>query len=194
LAGGIGAKPLAVDAGSICLDDSNGMIGIPFEAAFLVVPEQIVANDGCFLRGSAKTDLTVHLDIIGLGKNGCSGRLSFGDYLPVRIDFLKEKPELQMRLDPKSVGGSAAKSGKKTDPALSLENEEDQALFAALKALRMDIAKENNIPPYVVFHDKTLIDMVLRKPLSLMAMSSVPGVGQSKLEKYGQVFLDHING
>lgn len=103
------------------------------------------------------------------------------------IDFLKEKPALQMRLDPKSIGGSAAKSGK-TDPALSLESEADQALFAELKALRMKIAKENNIPPYVVFHDKTLIDMVLRKPLSLMAMSSVPGVGQSKLENTGRYF------
>ena len=110
------------------------------------------------------------------------------------IDFLKEKPALQLRLDPKSIGGTnTAKSGKKTDPALSLESEADQALFAALKALRMEIAKENNIPPYVVFHDKTLIDMVLRKPLSLMAMSSVPGVGQSKLEKYGQVFLDAMH-
>lgn len=109
------------------------------------------------------------------------------------IDFLKKKPELQLRLDPKTIGGSAAKSGNKTDPALGLDNESDKALFAELKALRMHIAKENNIPPYVVFHDKTLVDMVLRKPLSLMAMSSVPGVGQSKLEKYGQVFLDAIH-
>jgi len=45
----------------------------------------------------------------------------------------------------------------------------------------------------VVFHDRTLIDMVLRQPLSLTAMSGVPGVGQSKLDKYGQVFLDAIN-
>jgi ATP-dependent DNA helicase RecQ len=109
-------------------------------------------------------------------------------------DFLRARHELQLRLDPKTIEGSSSgsKGGKKADPALSLENEDDRALFTALKALRMSIAKENNIPPYVVFHDKTLIDMVLRKPLSLMAMSSVPGVGQSKLDKYGQIFLDSI--
>ena len=109
-------------------------------------------------------------------------------------DFLREKPELQMRLDPKSVGGSGARGAKKTDPALELDSEADQELFTVLKALRMDIAKENNVPPYVVFHDKTLIDMVIRKPLSLTAMSGVPGVGQSKLEKYGQAFLDALRG
>lgn len=108
------------------------------------------------------------------------------------MTFLKEKPELQFRLDPKiTAGGSGgARSGKKSDPMLSLESEEEQALFTALKELRMSIAKENNVPPYVVFHDKTLVEMVQRKPISLMAMSSVPGIGQSKLDKYGQLFLD----
>ena len=81
---------------------------------------------------------------------------------------------------------------RKTDPALQLDNEADQSLFGALKALRMEIAKDNNVPPYVVFHDKTLIEMVLRKPLSLTAMGGVPGIGQSKLNKYGQLFLDAL--
>lgn len=109
------------------------------------------------------------------------------------VDFLRNKPALQVRLDPKSIGGSSSKNGKRTDPALSLESEADQELFMTLKALRLSIAKEKNIPPYVIFHDKTLIDMVLRKPLSLIAMSGVPGVGQSKLDKYGQLFLDALS-
>ncbi len=108
------------------------------------------------------------------------------------VNFLREKPVLQVRLDPKTVGGSSSKSAKRSDPALNLESQADQELFTALKALRMSIAKENSVPPYVVFHDKTLIDMVLRKPLSLDAMRSVAGVGQSKLEKYGQIFLEAI--
>ncbi len=107
--------------------------------------------------------------------------------------FLKTKESLQLRLDPKTVGGSAGGGrSRKTDPALALETEEDQALFADLRALRLSIAKEQGIPPYVVFHDKTLIDMTLRRPLSLDAMAQVPGVGQSKLTKYGQVFLEAI--
>ena len=108
-------------------------------------------------------------------------------------DFLRDKSALQMRLDPKSVGGSSSKGAKKSDPALQLDNEDDQAMFAALKALRMNIAKDNNVPPYVVFHDKTLIEMIVRNPLSLTALSGVPGVGQSKLDKYGQLFLDALH-
>lgn len=110
-------------------------------------------------------------------------------------DFLKAKPPpaLQFRLDPKTTGGKSGSTSKsKTDPALSLESEADQALFADLKALRLSIAKEHNVPPYVVFHDKTLIDMALRKPQTLHDMALVPGVGQSKLKKYGQIFLDAL--
>jgi len=66
-------------------------------------------------------------------------------------------------------------------------------LFAELKARRLSIAKENNIPPYVVFHDKTLIDMAINRPSTLDEMSLVPGLGQSKLNKYGQEFLNIIN-
>ena len=111
-------------------------------------------------------------------------------------DFLRAKPPLQLRLDPKAIGRdrTSAKSGNKADPALDLDSAADQALFAELKALRLRIAKDNNVPPYVVFHDKTLIDMVLLRPSNLVAMSSVPGVGQSKLEKYGQAFLDALGG
>jgi len=109
------------------------------------------------------------------------------------VDFLKTKPALLLRLDPKSVGGASSNSSTKTDPALMLERECDQTLFMALKALRMNIAKENNVPPYVVFHDKTLIEMVLFKPSNLAAMSNIPGVGKSKLDKYGQLFLDELN-
>jgi ATP-dependent DNA helicase RecQ len=108
------------------------------------------------------------------------------------VNFLKEKPALQMRLDPKVIGGSSSRSGKKTDPALMLESDSDQELFTELKALRMSIAKEKNVPPYVVFHDKTLIEMVLHKPGSLEAMNDLPGVGRSKLQKYGQEFLDKL--
>src|SRR6056297_1352448 len=66
------------------------MFRIPFEATLLVVPAQIVAYDGRFLSGSAKTDITMHLDIIGLGENGGSRCLSFGNYLSIGINFLKE--------------------------------------------------------------------------------------------------------
>ncbi len=105
-------------------------------------------------------------------------------------DFLRSKPPLKMRLDVKSVGGYSSRSGAKTDPNQLLDNDADRDLFLTLKSLRTSIAKENNVPPYVVFHDKTLIEMILKKPSNLNEMSHIPGVGQSKLEKYGQAFLD----
>ncbi len=106
--------------------------------------------------------------------------------------FLKSKENIQLRLEPKTTS-SPSRGSRKSAPAISLDKEEDQELFAELKALRLSIAKENNIPPYVVFHDKTLIDMAKNRPSNLEKMSLILGVGQSKLNKYGQIFLDAIN-
>jgi len=100
-------------------------------------------------------------------------------------DFLRDKPTLQLRLDPQTISGGSS-ANPKTDPMQVLESETDKELFTALKAQRMDIAKEHNVPPYVVFHDKTLLALTINKPTSLNEMSNIPGIGQSKLEKYGQ--------
>jgi ATP-dependent DNA helicase RecQ len=61
-----------------------------------------------------------------------------------------------------------------------------------LKALRMTIARGRNLPPYVIFHDKTLLAMAARRPQSLDEFAQIPGVGQSKLDNYGAVFLEAI--
>ena len=71
-------------------------------------------------------------------------------------------------------------------PAVS---DEDERLFQTLRALRSGIANELSVPPYVVFHDKTLREMVARRPASLDEMSHVAGVGAAKLERYGERFL-----
>lgn len=102
--------------------------------------------------------------------------------------FLKEKGTIDLRLDVK-----IAKSSLKAKAAIALENEADQELYEKLRSLRLSIAKENNIPPYVVFHDKTLVDMAVKRPSNLDELSAVHGVGQSKLEKYGAAFLDVLN-
>ncbi|OUR80221.1 ATP-dependent DNA helicase RecQ [Alphaproteobacteria bacterium 46_93_T64] len=70
------------------------------------------------------------------------------------------------------------------------DNPIDAALFNELKALRLEIAKAANIPPYVVFHDKTLLEMVNLKPGTLNSLSEIQGIGDSKLEKYGKQFLN----
>ena len=70
----------------------------------------------------------------------------------------------------------------------------DARLFASLKALRSSIAREEKVPSYVVFTDRTLADFAARKPRTSAALLEVRGVGQAKLDKYGERFLAVIRG
>lgn len=66
------------------------------------------------------------------------------------------------------------------------------ALFDELRKLRLDIAREESLPPYIIFNDKTLIDMCVKLPCNTEDLLKVSGVGRSKLEKYGNRFLSVI--
>jgi len=68
----------------------------------------------------------------------------------------------------------------------------DAELFEALRAARLALAREQNVPPYVIFHNTALIAMAQAKPAELRAMEGIPGVGKAKLERYGRAFLDVI--
>ncbi len=65
----------------------------------------------------------------------------------------------------------------------------DAALFEALRLLRKRLADENGVPPYVIFHDATLREIAARKPATLEEFGTITGVGQRKLERYGEIFL-----
>jgi ATP-dependent DNA helicase RecQ len=71
-------------------------------------------------------------------------------------------------------------------------SEADEKLFETLRVLRMEIAKEEKVPPYIVFSDKTLVHMCMVKPKTKEEMLSVSGVGEFKYEKYGERFLDCV--
>lgn len=81
------------------------------------------------------------------------------------------------------------RSSKKRGISVS---EGDRQLWDALRACRMELAKSRNVPPYVIFHDATLMQMMELKPQSLRAMGFIEGIGDSKLEQYGERFLDVI--
>ncbi|MBQ7745051.1 MAG: HRDC domain-containing protein, partial [Ruminococcus sp.] len=83
---------------------------------------------------------------------------------------------------------------KKEKPSKSAAalNETGRELFERLRALRYEIASEENIPPYIVFSDKTLTDMCVRLPVMKEEMMRVSGVGEHKFEKYGERFIDVI--
>jgi ATP-dependent DNA helicase RecQ len=68
----------------------------------------------------------------------------------------------------------------------------DTALFEALRRRRSELAKEQRVAAYVVFADKTLIDMARRKPATAAEMGAVHGVGEAKLRQYGETFLEAI--
>ena len=68
--------------------------------------------------------------------------------------------------------------------------DEDRELFEALRECRKKLADENEVPPYVIFHDATLMQMATDKPTSDVALLAISGVGQTKLERYGPSFLE----
>ena len=70
----------------------------------------------------------------------------------------------------------------------------DQGLWDALRDLRRQLAKEAGVPPYVIFHDATLKEMVRLRPASLNEMLAVHGVGETKLKRYGTAFLKALQG
>lgn len=69
----------------------------------------------------------------------------------------------------------------------------DQALWERLRTCRKRLADEDGVPPYVIFHDRTLHEMAIRRPATLSAMLNITGVGQAKLERYGAQFLAVLN-
>jgi len=87
-----------------------------------------------------------------------------------------------------------SKPARTVKPARPREelSEHDNSLLNALKQRRLSIAHERNVPAFVIFPDKTLIDMAARKPGNKEQFAEVHGVGKSKLEKFSQTFLQVI--
>ena len=101
--------------------------------------------------------------------------------------FLRDKKTLRLRKADKRQGRAF---GSKRSATADFSG--DASLLAALKAARLELARAQNVPPYVIFHDKTLQDMATLKPNSMSLMAAVHGVGDSKLQKYGAAFLKVI--
>mgnify|MGYP006453270271 CR=1 FL=1 len=69
---------------------------------------------------------------------------------------------------------------------------EDEGLWEALRDCRQMLAKEHEVPAYVIFHDKTLQEMLQYRPKTAAEMLDISGVGQTKLDRYGDRFLEII--
>ena len=92
-----------------------------------------------------------------------------------------------------ALHGESAGRRRERGRAAEISGEVDQALFVRLKQQRLDIAREEGVPAYVIFHDRSLMDMASRKPRNLDALAACHGVGAGKLARYGEIFLAVLN-
>ncbi len=102
---------------------------------------------------------------------------------------LKGEQEVTLRLQP----AARAKKSRRDPAVRSVENNgiapQHEALWEALRDARLRLAREQGVPPYVIFHDATLREMMTQRPQSLREFGTISGVGERKLDKYGEAFL-----
>ncbi len=104
---------------------------------------------------------------------------------PSATEVLRGGRELHFRREPPRTRGRQRKAraaNMALDPAA-------QTRFDALRAWRLEEARRQELPPYVIFHDATLMEIAHRQPASLDALADIPGIGRSKLDRYGPAVL-----
>ena len=99
---------------------------------------------------------------------------------------------LRIKQTPKVRKGSAAKPPKAARPGAADLGAADAELFERLRALRLRLAQEAAVPPYVIFHDATLAAMAAARPATEEELLALPGIGEKKLATYGKAFLEEI--
>ncbi|MBU0620936.1 MAG: DNA helicase RecQ [Gammaproteobacteria bacterium] len=106
---------------------------------------------------------------------------------------LKGEQEVWLRRDAEPVKrGRATKAERDARRKQPFAGANEDPLWLALKAKRTELAREQGVPPYVIFHDSTLLEILNRKPHTLDEMGQISGVGQAKLAKYGDAFLQVV--
>ncbi|MEO1203022.1 MAG: DNA helicase RecQ [Pseudomonadota bacterium] len=103
--------------------------------------------------------------------------------------LLRGEQTVMLRKEPKRIGG------KRPVTVVSANiRAEDQPLWDALRECRQRLAQEHAVPPYVIFHDKTLAEMIALRPGNASELLEINGIGQAKLERYGDEFLAVLRG
>ena len=103
------------------------------------------------------------------------------------LAILGDKKSITLRMD-------TIESTKSSPKIKMLVSEEDAPLLSGLKAKRRELAETAGVPAYIIFNDKTLVEMAQKRPVNLDAMAQINGVGAKKLENFGNTFLEVING
>ncbi|MEM5278740.1 DNA helicase RecQ [Cupriavidus taiwanensis] len=110
-------------------------------------------------------------------------------------EVLKGERQIILRRQAAKPGksGERAARGNRTDHTADMDAA-TLAHWEALRRWRTEAAREHGVPAYVIFHDATLAELARTAPQSLSAMQGIPGIGASKLERYGQGILDTLRG
>jgi len=106
---------------------------------------------------------------------------------------LKGESDVWLRRDAEVVSARVSKAERGARAKEGYEEVSDNPLWHALKAKRMELARDQGVPPYVIFHDSTLLEILNQKPTSLIEMSQITGIGQAKLMRYGDAFLEVLD-
>jgi ATP-dependent DNA helicase RecQ len=111
---------------------------------------------------------------------------------------LRNETEVWLRRDEDTSKRKSSKAERGARVKEGYAEANDDPLWHALKAKRTELAKDQGVPPYVIFHDSTLLEILTQKPGSLTEMGNISGIGQAKLARYGDEFLkvleDAANG
>ncbi len=109
---------------------------------------------------------------------------------PAATEILRGARPVHFRLDPPDQGRERGRSraAKSLSPAGDLDPAA-RDLWEALRAWRLEEARRQELPPYVIFHDTTLIEVARRRPAALAALADIPGIGRSKLDRYGAAVI-----
>ena len=105
------------------------------------------------------------------------------------LPILRDEAKISLRRDSIKTASATRRPAVK-----AMVSEEDAPLLSALKAKRRALAEAAKVPAYIIFTDRTLIEMAETRPRNLDAMAGISGVGTKKLETYGAAFLEVING
>ena len=106
------------------------------------------------------------------------------------LPILRGEQSVQLRKDPKPPSSRRGAVKRLPEDCQELFGPRERALWEALRTKRLDLARAQGIPPYVIFHDATLQEMAVRKPSTLDDLGKIAGVGKRKLARYGKIFFE----
>ena len=172
---------------------SNVLLGI-FNEKISYFKHDKVSTFGIGTELSKKEWKSVFRQLTAAGLLSVDVESKGGFYLsPASKAVLRGEQEVRLRKDPSPVKPSqkirkfrSAEANAVFTDSASLE------LWEKLKALRLKIAKEHDLPPFAIFHDKTLKELVIHLPSSFSEMKMIYGIGEKKLEQFGQQFLKEL--